>query len=154
MTDKQKNQPILSDDKQSANFCMSQGRFYCPILSAINLAIELGSNFAEKMGDKTTTSAQIHTVPRWSARVLTRRRISTFVSMVSTISAVIYVQNIDIFNRWMHNCSNATSAMYTDMFTYRMASNVMLCRNIFLFHVLFNNCFTLELFSLMTATTY
>ena len=34
------------------DFCMSHDRFYrpIPILSAINLAVELGSNFAEKIG--------------------------------------------------------------------------------------------------------
>ena len=31
-------------------FCMSHDRFYPPILSAVNLAAELGSNFADKIG--------------------------------------------------------------------------------------------------------
>ena len=42
--------PILSDYKKSANFCMSHDRCYRPILSAINLAVDLGSNFTEKIG--------------------------------------------------------------------------------------------------------
>ena len=50
MTDERQNRPILSDDKKSADFCMPHDRFYRPILSAINLAVELGSNFAEKIG--------------------------------------------------------------------------------------------------------
>jgi len=45
---------VLSADyigwQKSANFCMSHDRFYRPILPAINLAVELGSNFAEKIG--------------------------------------------------------------------------------------------------------
>ena len=40
--------------KKSADFCMSHDRFYRPMLSAdisaINLAAELGCNFAEKIG--------------------------------------------------------------------------------------------------------
>ena len=42
-----------ADDRRtlkSADFCMLQDRFYWPILSAINLAVELGSNFADKIG--------------------------------------------------------------------------------------------------------